>query len=240
MRRPGKEALTYVVFDLLALDGEDLRPRALTDRKSKLEALMKNAPAALHYSKHVRGNGEKSFKAACKAHLEGIVGKRAESPYSASRNGDWIKLKCDRRQEFVIGGYTLSEKRTRGVSALLLGVYEGEELVYAGRAGTGLSADTMQELEKKFAKIKKASSPFGKTPHIKKEEKITWLKPVMVAEVKFAEWTNENVLRQASFKGIRTDKNPLDVKRERAQNKRNGANYERQCQNTRRRRRGDH
>ncbi len=217
MRRSGGEGLTYIVFDLLALDGEDLRSRPLADRKNKLESLIKNAPPEIHYSKHVRGNGEKSFQAACKSHLEGIVCKRAESPYSATRNGDWVKLKCDRRQEFVIGGYTLSEKRTRGVSSILLGVYEDEKLVYAGRAGTGLSADTMQELEKKFAKIKRSSSPFSRAPAISKKEKITWLKPTMVAEIKFAEWTDENVLRQASFKGIRTDKNPREVIRERAE-----------------------
>ncbi len=217
MRRPRGETLTYIVFDLLALDGDDLRSRPLLERKQKLEALMKDAPACLHYSKHVEGSGAESLRAACDAHLEGIVGKRADSPYSGARNGDWIKLKCAYGQEFVIGGYTLSPKRTHGVSALLLGVYEGGTLVFAGRAGTGLSADTMQELEEKFAKLKQAASPFTHAPAIKKGDRVTWLKPVLVAEIKFAEWTDEDVLRQASFKGLRTDKNPRDIRRERTE-----------------------
>lgn len=217
MRSPGEEALTYIVFDILALDGTDLRNNTLTERKNKLDALMKNAPENLHYSKHVQGKVSESFQAACRANLEGVVGKKADSVYSGTRNGDWIKLKCDRRQEFVVGGYTLTPKKTSGISALLLGVYEGKNLVFAGRAGTGLSAKSMKELEEKFEKLKSASSPFARTPSVKKDEKITWLKPVTVAEVKFAEWTKDDVLRQASFKGIRTDKNPLDVIRERAE-----------------------
>ena len=216
MKNPKAQNLTYIVFDLLALDGADLRGRRLIDRKETLEALMKDAPKNLYYSQHVRGNGKESFAAACEAGMEGIVGKKADSVYSGTRNGDWIKLKCDKRQEFVIGGYTLSDKKTSGVSSLLLGVYEGEELVYAGRAGTGLSEADMKELEEKFESIKRMETPFKLAPKPKPNEKITWLEPELVAEIKFAEWTEDNLLRQASFKGLRTDKDPRDIKKEKA------------------------
>lgn len=216
IKNPRGKNLTYIVFDLLALDGEDLRERRLSDRKEKLEALLKNAPKNLCYSQHVRGNGKESFAAACKAGLEGIVGKKADSVYSGIRNGDWIKLKCGKRQEFVIGGYTLSNKKTSGVSSLLLGVYEGDELIYAGRAGTGLSERVRKELESEFESCKRTESPFKLSPKPRSNEKITWLEPKLVAEIQFAEWTEEDVLRQASFKGLRTDKNPRDIKREKA------------------------
>jgi len=216
MRNPKGQNLTYIVFDLLALDGADLRGHRLIKRKETLEALMKDSPKNLRYSQHIRGKGKEFFQAACQSDLEGIVGKKADSVYSGIRNGDWIKLKCDKRQEFVIGGYTLSDKKTSGVSSLLLGIYEGEELVYAGRAGTGFTARSMKELEEKFQSIKREATPFKQAPEPKKNEKITWLEPVLVAEIKFAEWTKENLLRQASFKGIRTDKDPRDIKKENA------------------------
>lgn len=214
IKNPKGKNLTYIIFDLLALDGEDLRGHSLTERKEVLETLMKGSPKNLHYSKHITGNGKASFRAACEANLEGIVGKKADSVYSGTRNGDWIKLKCDTRQEFVIGGYVLSDKKTSGVSSIILGVYEGKDLVYVGRAGTGLTERTMKELEKKFESIRREATPFKQAPKAKKNEKITWLEPVMVAEIKFAEWTSDNLLRQASFKGLRTDKDPRDIKME--------------------------
>ena len=219
MRNPGGKNLTYIIFDLLALDGADLRGQRLIDRKESLEALMKDCPESLYYSQSIRGNGKENFLAACKANLEGVVGKKANSAYSGTRNGDWIKLKCDQRQEFVIGGYTLSDKKIRGVSSLLLGVYEGRELVYAGRAGTGLTMRSMEELENKFERIKRKTAPFKQAPESRKNEKITWLEPELVAEIKFAGWTEEHLLRQASFKGLRTDKEPGDIKKENADDK---------------------
>ncbi len=217
MRNPGGKNLTYIIFDLLALDGSDLREQHLIDRKEMLENLMKDAPKNLYYSRYVRGKGKESFGVACEAGMEGIIGKKADSIYSGTRNGDWIKLKCDKRQEFVIGGYTLSDKKTSGVSSLLLGVYDGEELVYAGRAGTGINQNDMKVLEEKFENLKRSDSPFRLVPKPRPKEKITWLEPEMVAEIKFAEWTKDNVLRQASFKGIRTDKDPKEIKKEKAE-----------------------
>ena len=111
MRRPGDGRLTYVVFDLLALDGADLRGQPLTERKDILETLMADAPKSLVFSRHVRGGGAASFRAACRARMEGIVGKKAGSVYSGTRNGDWVKIKCGQRQEFVVGGYVLTDKK---------------------------------------------------------------------------------------------------------------------------------
>ncbi|MDD4565193.1 MAG: DNA ligase D [Eubacteriales bacterium] len=216
MKNPKIQNLTYIIFDLLALDGADLRGQRLIERKETLEALMKDAPKNLYYSRHVRGNEKENFAAACEADMEGIVGKKADSVYSGTRNGDWIKLKCDKRQEFVIGGYTLTDKKTSGVSSLLLGVYEEADLVYAGRAGTGFSMSDMKDLEQKFEGLKRTESPFKLAPKSRTNEKITWLEPELIAEIKFAEWTGDNLLRQASFKGLRTDKSPGDIKREKA------------------------
>ncbi len=217
MKNPGAQSLTYIIFDILALDGTDLRENRLIDRKETLEALMKDAPKNLVYSRHVRDNGKESFEAACSMGMEGIVGKRADSIYSGTRNDDWIKLKCDKRQEFVIGGYTLSDKKTSGVSSILLGVYEGDELIYAGRAGSGFGKSVVKGLELKFDTLKRSTSPFKLAPKTRKNEEITWLEPVLVAEIKFAEWTEDNLLRQASFKGLRTDKDPRSIRLEKAE-----------------------
>jgi len=214
LRNPGGKKLIYVIFDLLALDGADLRERRLTERKEILEALLKDSPDNIQYSAHVKGKGNECFIAACKGNFEGIVGKKADSVYTGTRNGDWIKLKCDKRQEFVVGGYTLSDKKISGVSSLLLGVYEGNGLVYAGRAGTGFTGRVMNELEEKFRMIIRQDSPFKQAPKPRKNEKITWLEPELVAEIKFAGWTDDRQLRQASFKGLRTDKEPREIKRE--------------------------
>lgn len=217
MRNPAAQNLTYIIFDLLALDGSDLRGDRLIDRKEKLEALMKDVPKNLVYSRHVMDNGEESFEAACSLGMEGIVGKKADSVYSGTRNGDWIKLKCDRRQEFVIGGYTLSDNKTSGISSILLGVYEDDELIYTGRAGSGFGKSVVKGLEAKFNALKRTASPFKLAPKTRKNEEITWLEPELVAEIKFAELTEDGLLRQASFKGLQTDKNPKDISREKAE-----------------------
>ena len=214
MKNPTGKNLTYIIFDMLALDGADLRGLSLIERKERLEELMLDSPGNLQYSPYVRGKGKESFIAACNGKFEGIVGKKADSVYSGTRNNDWIKIKCDTRQEFVIGGYTLSDKKTSGVSSLLLGVYEGKELMYAGRAGTGFTGQSMKELEKKFGEIIRRVSPFRQAPRTRKNEIITWLEPELVAEIKFAGWTDEHQLRQASFKGLRIDKEPWEIKRE--------------------------
>ncbi len=214
IKKPLGNRLSYMVFDLLALDGEDIRKKPLTQRKKLLQELFYKPVDNIHFSSHVIGKGKECFEDACRAGMEGIVGKIANSPYLGSRSGNWVKIKCDNRQEFVIGGFTLSDKKSEGISALLLGVYECDKLVYAGRAGTGFKESNALSLAEEFSKISIEISPFSTSIKKGTNERIFWLKPKMVAEIKFAEWTKENQLRQASFKGIRTDKNPKDVVRE--------------------------
>jgi bifunctional non-homologous end joining protein LigD len=213
MKNPVVRSLTYIVFDLLALDGKDLRGQPLIRRKELLEELMKDAPPNLYYSRHVRGNGAESFRAACELGMEGIVGKRADSVYSGNRNGDWIKLKCGVHQEFVIGGYTQSAKNPGGVSSLLLGAYEGDKLIYVGRAGSGISASDEKELLGKFGPLIISEPKFDNPPKSRQGEKIIWTDPELVAEIRFAEWTSDRRLRQASYKGLRNT-NPQDIKLE--------------------------
>ncbi len=214
MKNPSSRNLTYIIFDILALDGDDLRGQPLIQRKALLSSLFEGAPENLRYSRHIESNAEESFRATCELGMEGIVGKKADSVYSGSRNGDWIKLKCDKRQEFVIGGYTLSDKKTSGVSSLLLGFYEYGDLIYAGRAGTGLSESDEKKLELKFINLVRPEPPFKNAPAARPDEKITWLRPELVAEIKYTELTKEGLLRQASFKGLRTDKEPEAVIKE--------------------------
>lgn len=211
MRNPSKGNLAYITFDLLAIDGLDIRGLTLIERKEKLLALLKDVPKNLHYSRHVQGNGKESFNAACELGMEGIIGKKADSIYSGTRNGDWIKIKCEKRQEFVIGGFTLSDKKARGISSLLLGIYRDDKLIYMGRAGTGFSQLEIKELEVKFRVLQRNSSPFKDPPLQRPGETIIWLEPSQVAEIKFAELTKDNLLRQASYKGLRTDKKPKEI-----------------------------
>jgi DNA ligase D len=218
IKKPQGQNLVYIIFDLLALDGKDLRGNTLTERKAILETLLTDAPKKLCYSRHVIGGGRESFNAACELGMEGIVGKKAESVYSGTRSGDWIKIKCGKRQEFVIGGFTRSDKKPDGISSLLLGVYEGEALIFTGRVGTGFNKSNTKELLEKFKAINNPESLFSIKPKIGANETVIWLKPLLVAEIKFAEWTKDNLLRQASYKGLRTDKEPKTVYREEAVN----------------------
>ncbi|OQA16412.1 MAG: putative DNA ligase-like protein [Firmicutes bacterium ADurb.Bin356] len=211
------EHLVYAVFDLLALDGEDLRAQPLYKRKAQLEELLYGAPRNIHFSLHLAADGNKSLFAACEAGMEGIIGKRLNSLYSGTRNGDWVKLKCLKEQEFVIGGYARSEKRQNGLSSILLGVYENGSLKYAGRAGTGFKETEMVRLLTEFEPHKSAHPHFLNPPKPRKDEEFTWLAPMLAAKVQFAQWTNEGLLRHASYKGLRTDKAPIDIIREQAE-----------------------
>jgi bifunctional non-homologous end joining protein LigD len=197
----------FYAFDLLHLDGKDLSKKPLIERKQALKSLLEKLDVSrtIQYSEHVRGNGEKVFRAMCKAGQEGIIAKQADAPYREGRVGSWLKIKCTRRQEFVIGGYSPSDKRGRAFASLLVGAYEGDKFVYQGRVGTGFDEDMMMDLAARFAKLKRKTSPFGTVPAEIARNAI-WLTPALVAEVDFAEFTDDGHIRHGAFEGLREDK----------------------------------
>lgn len=199
----------YIVFDLLALNGQDLRNLPLIERKQKLERLLFDCDSNIIYSTHVE-KGKESFEFAKKNNLEGIIAKKVSSVYSGKRNEDWLKIKCYLRQEFVIAGYTTTEKN-KFLSSLILGYYDKEKFIYVGKVGTGFSDVLRKELRNKFQKYIRKSCPFSENV---KEENATWISPNFIAEIQYAELTKDNLLRQPSFIGLRSDKKPKDVKLE--------------------------
>ena len=208
--------LVYMVFDLLHLDGYDLTGAGLEDRKAALARLLGapgGEPGALRYSDHVVGSGTEFFTEACRLGLEGVVSKRRGAPYRSTRGADWVKSKCLSRQEVVIGGFTDPEGSRSGIGALLTGVHEDGRLVYVGKVGTGFSARTLQDLKKRLEPLEQPASPFSARltglgrPH--------WVRPELVAEVAFGEWTADGRMRHPSFQGLREDKPAAQVVRER-------------------------
>lgn len=204
-----KNEFFYVIFDILALNGKDLRDLPLIERKAKLERLLYNADKNLIFSSHV-SKGKQSFEFAKKNNLEGIVSKKASSHYLGKRNTDWLKIKCYKRQEFVIAGYITSEKNEI-LSSLLLGYYNNKKLIYVGKVGTGFNELNKIKLHTMFVSHIRKTCPFDTIPT---KDKCVWLKPKFVAEIQFAELTKEKLLRQPSFLGLRDDKNAKDVKLE--------------------------
>lgn len=207
--------LIFHIFDLIYIDGFSLTHTPLSERKRVLAELLEDSGAkgVLRYSDHIEGNGAQFFKEACKLGLEGIVSKRASSLYESTRSRNWMKIKCIRRQEFVIAGYTLSDK---GIpfSSLILGVYEKGKLIYAGRAGTGFSNTARVELKQKLDRLARSTRPFAEIPKDPDLRRAVWAEPKLVGEVAFTEWTDEGVIRHPSFQGLRLDKKPKDVVRE--------------------------
>ena len=208
-----KKPLTYLVFDLLHLKGHSTRELRLLERKKMLERIVQGAGEYLRFGEHIETNGIAVFQKACEMHLEGIISKRAASKYSSGRSGDWLKLKCVHEQEFVIGGFTLPSNESRGVGALLLGYYEGERLIYAGRTGTGFTQKTHKILRDQLDELRQKVNPFENVLAEARRGAI-WVQPKLVAQVNFSTWTADNLMRQASFKGLREDKPPMDVRRE--------------------------
>ena len=206
--------IVYYVFDAPFLDGRDLRGLPLRERKSRLKKALKASPS-VRFSEDLGGTAEEVLEHACKLGLEGLIGKQAESVYVAGRTRSWIKLKCRLRQDFVIAGYTAPGGSRHGFGALLLGVYERPgKLVYAGKVGTGFDDELLTKLTRKFASYKRADSALENPP---REKGITWLRPQLVAEVEFAERTDDGVIRQGSFMGLREDIAPKTVGLEKAQ-----------------------
>jgi bifunctional non-homologous end joining protein LigD len=209
------KGLVLEAFDLIYIEGFSLTRTPLVERKRVLEQLIASArdDSVLRYSDHVEGNGPKFLKQACDFGIEGIVSKLVDSFYESTRSHNWQKVKCLRRQEFVIAGYTLSDK---GIpfSSLVLGVYEKGKLIYAGRVGTGFSNKQRVELKKMLDRLGRPTKPFAEIPKDPDLRRAIWAEPKLIGEVAFTEWTNENVIRHPSFQGLREDKKATDVIRE--------------------------
>jgi bifunctional non-homologous end joining protein LigD len=213
----GQGQLAYFVFDLLHLEGWSLAPAPLEARKGLLKNVLGPAVAGspIRYSDHVEGSVEEFFAQACGLGIEGIVSKRRDAPYEPARSRSWLKIKCLQRQEFVIGGFTDPEGSRVGIGALLLGVHDGEgRLEFAGKVGTGFTAKVLDDLYKKLKAREQRDSPFAQA-RIPGITRAHWAKPELVGEVAFTEWTSDGRLRHPSFQGLRADKSPKDVVRER-------------------------
>lgn len=218
---PGR-FVTYYVFDLLYLDGYDLRNVPLEERKTAARALLHSSvladdpEGAIRYSEHMDIDGAVVLEHACELGVEGIVSKVRDAKYRSGRNRDWLKIKCANRQDFVVGGFTEPSGSRQGFGALLLGVYEGRggKLRFVGKVGTGFSDASLLELRGRLGKLKRKTPPFWNAPKGRETRGVTWVKPQLVAEVRFAGWTDEGVLRQASFAGLREDLDPAEVRRE--------------------------
>lgn len=204
--------LHYYIFDILWCDGYDIRSMPLIERKKLLQAVMpKNE--VLRYSDHVATHGRHLFEEMQKRNLEGLIAKNQESTYQEERRGsDWLKVKTSKRQEVVIGGYTEPRGGRKYLGALLVGVYEKGELIYVGHSGGGIPDKMRQELQAKLSKLERRTSPFSTEP--KPNAPVHWVRPAMVCEMSFSEWTEEGYMRHPQFKGIRTDKKPTAIHRE--------------------------
>ena len=207
--------LKYFAFDLLHLDGHNLRRLPLERRKVLLKALLDEMPQSdtILYSEHIRGNGDEAFRHACKLGAEGIISKLAASEYESARGKNWVKAKCVLQQEFVIGGFTPSSDGSHGIGSLLLGYFQDGKLLYAGRTGTGFTQASRRALRKQLDLLRQAKTPFQGI-HREESKGAVWVRPELVAAVQFATWTGDHRVRQASFQGLREDKPAEEVQRE--------------------------
>jgi len=208
-------ALAFFVFDLLFLDGEDLRSQPLLQRKEMLGKLLKTSKASkvIRFSDHVEGSGHDVQQQACRLGLEGVVSKQAGAPYVSGRSRSWLKIKCGMRQEFVIVGYTAPEGARKHFGSLLLGAHDANgKLVYTGKVGTGFTEATLRDLGGKLKSLRIEKAAVNGTVPRSETRSATWVKPELVGEVAFTQWTEDGRLRHPSFEGLREDKPAKSVK----------------------------
>ncbi|HEY1991302.1 MAG TPA: DNA ligase D, partial [Gammaproteobacteria bacterium] len=210
-----QDRLHYYLFDILFLDGEDLRQHTLLERKAVLKRLLRRAPAHLHYSEHYTQPGEQVLEHACDIALEGIVSKRADRPYHPGRALEWLKSKCIQEQEVVIGGYTTQPKHPDILGAILTGYHQDGKLVYSGKVGTGFNQEDARRVLRRLKALGRSTRPFESVPNDARRG-AHWVKPELVAQVNFGEWTADGRMRHPSFQGLREDKPAEEVVRERA------------------------
>jgi DNA ligase D-like protein (predicted ligase) len=202
----------FYVFDLLWLDGYDVRGLPLRSRKRLLKgALSFHDP--IRWTTHRNGEGEAMYEEACRKRWEGVIAKRADSAYGAARSRDWLKFKCEQGQEFVVGGFTAPKGSRTELGALLVGYYRDGELCYAGKVGTGFDRDTLRDLGGRLRGLARAEPPFADAREIR-ERGVSWVRPELVAQVSFSEWTEYGRLRHPRFLGLREDKKASEVVRE--------------------------
>jgi bifunctional non-homologous end joining protein LigD len=199
--------MVYYAFDLLYLNGIDLRGAPLIERKALLAKLLRGRKAGtLRLSEHFTTEGHEMLDKACELGLEGIISKRADKPYRSGRTGDWIKITCHLTDEFVIGGYLDSTAQKKAVGALVMGRYQRGRLRYMGRVGTGYSRTTASELWKAAQPLRRATPAFADKLDAEQRRGVIWLRPELVAQVEYRALTGDGLLRHAAFKGLREDK----------------------------------
>src|SRR5438552_3999488 len=213
-RRAAQFPVYFYIFDLLYTDRYDITSLPLLDRKELLRQSVKWSER-VRWTEFTRRNGTRLFEQACRHGEEGIIGKRLHSRYIPGRSREWVKIKALNRQEFVIGGFTAPKGSRVGLGALLVGYYQpdGKTLVYAGKVGTGFSGEILLDLRRRFQPLEQPRSPFAKGDPPRSRD-VSWVKPELVVEVGFAEWTQNGLLRQPRLEGLRLDKKPRDVRRE--------------------------
>lgn len=207
-----KTRVFFYVFDLIHFGKKDLSQLPLLERKKQLEQAV-NYNEQIRFTPHREEKGLEYLKQACKDKWEGLIAKKADSKYSFGRSSNWLKFKCTNEQELVIGGFTEPTGQRKGFGSLLLGYYEGKELQYAGKVGTGFTDEILQDLHSKMTALETKTSPFADPKQIRSKN-VHWITPKLVAQVSFTEWTRTNKLRHPSYLGLRNDKKATDVVKE--------------------------